>query len=174
MGGRAFTWRYSSPGALAPREHGPGGLRALHALLPVEDVVERAHGRGLVHHDPVVELQAVAKQLREVLALEARRHGQLLAELRPRLSRRAAVVEPLHRHGLPRAQRRAVHAAVRALPDQRALAEVEGQADQVRQGDGRDVDREHLRRGRRTGAGSRRVRASRWLGCTSRKEKTEQ
>jgi hypothetical protein len=166
MGGHTFSWRYSSPRA-APSairarcphvSTGPAGS----VLLPVVDVVERAHGRELVHHDPVVELQAVAQQLREVLALEARRHGQLLAELRLLLSRRAAVVEPLHRDGLPRAQRRAVHAAVRALPDQRPLAEVEGQAVQLRQGDGRDVDREHLRRGR-TGAaaGTRRVRPSR-------------
>lgn len=45
----------------------------------VEYIVEGAYGGELVEHDPVVELQAVAQQLGEVLALEPRHHGQLVA-----------------------------------------------------------------------------------------------
>ena len=50
---------------------------ALHCTM--EYVVEGAHGGELVEHDPVVELQAVAQNLGEVLALEQRHHGQLIA-----------------------------------------------------------------------------------------------
>lgn len=45
----------------------------------MEDVVEGAFGGELVEHDAVVELQAVAQQLGEVVALEPGHHGQLRA-----------------------------------------------------------------------------------------------
>lgn len=139
------------PGPLGPRQRRPAGpllmLPAGAALLPVEDVVEGALGGELVERDPVVELQAVAQQLGEVLALEPRHHRQLRAELGLRLPG-PAVVEHLHGHGgrLPRAaiQLRAVHAPVGAFPDKGPAAEVARRTVQLRQRHGRHVDRQHL------------------------------
>lgn len=102
--------------SLVPAEDG-AWLRPLHALPPVQHVVQGPHRRVFVAQDSVVSFQAVAQQPQEVLVLQPRHHRQLASELALRILRLGARVQLLDGGRLPLARRGVVHPPVRPFSD---------------------------------------------------------